>query len=115
NSSGCTGSDSQAITVDASPTPSIIGNASFCSGTSTILDAGAGYNSYHWSTAATTQTLSVSTTGNYTVTVTGTNGCTGTVSKTETANPNPFPIISGTTSFCSGNSTILSTGSFSSY
>ena len=43
------------------------------------LDAGAGYASYLWSPGgATTQTIAVTTSGSYTVTVTDGNGCTGT-------------------------------------
>lgn len=39
------------------------------------LDAGSGHQSYLWSTGATTSTLEVTEAGNYSVTVTGTNGC----------------------------------------
>ena len=40
-----------------------------------VLDAGAGNQSYSWSTGATSQTLNVTIPGTYSVTVTGTNGC----------------------------------------
>ncbi len=40
-----------------------------CPGNSRVLDAGPGRNSYLWSTGATTQTITVSTPGNYSVTV----------------------------------------------
>jgi len=43
-------------------------------GTIVTLDAGAGYDSYTWSTGETSQTIDVSTEGNYTVTITK-NGC----------------------------------------
>lgn len=49
-----------------------------CNGGSTTLDAGAGYSSYEWSNNETTQTITVSTAGTYTVTVTDGNGCTAT-------------------------------------
>jgi hypothetical protein len=39
------------------------------------LDAGAGYVVYAWSTSESTQTISVDTTGDYSVQVTDTNGC----------------------------------------
>ncbi len=44
---------------------------------SVVLDAGAGFASYLWSTAATSQTIKVTTTGDYSVTVTNVHGCTG--------------------------------------
>ncbi len=47
-----------------------------CPGTSTTLDAGTGFNKYLWSTGASTQTISVSTAGTYSTTVTNADGCT---------------------------------------
>src|SRR6185295_5601427 len=72
------------------PSPTITGNNSICSGSSTTLNAGAGYTHYIWSTGATTQTISVCTSGTYTVTVTNASGCTGsaTICVTVHANPN---------------------------
>ncbi|HRH65614.1 MAG TPA: T9SS type A sorting domain-containing protein, partial [Bacteroidia bacterium] len=46
--------------------------------TSTVLDAGSGFSAYSWSTTASTQTITVTNTGNYCVTVTGSNSCTAT-------------------------------------
>jgi len=43
----------------------------------TVLDAGAGYSSYAWSTGATSQTITVSASGTYSVAVTDANGCSG--------------------------------------
>ncbi|MBL0133609.1 MAG: gliding motility-associated C-terminal domain-containing protein [Chitinophagaceae bacterium] len=44
-------------------------------GTDAILDAGAGFTTYSWSNGATTQSLSVSVSGKYFVTVTNATGC----------------------------------------
>ncbi|MBS3806239.1 MAG: T9SS type A sorting domain-containing protein [Bacteroidales bacterium] len=44
----------------------------------TTLDAGAGYSSYNWNTGATTQTIDVTSTGWYKVTVTNDNSCSAT-------------------------------------
>ena len=46
----------------------------FCKGNSLVLDAGAGFLSYVWNTAATTQTITANQTGWYGVTVTDANG-----------------------------------------
>lgn len=44
-------------------------------GTSLVLDAGAGFAAYAWNTLETTSSITVDTTGLYAVTVTATNGC----------------------------------------
>ena len=96
SNSNCDGAmSSLAITVHSSPNPSISGNDFFCAGSSTILDAGAGYSNYDWSTGATTQTITVNTANTFTVTVYNANGCTGTASKTTTVNPLPSVSFSG--------------------
>ncbi|MBU2920707.1 DUF5011 domain-containing protein [Winogradskyella psychrotolerans] len=76
------------ITVNALPTPTISGATNFCTGSSTVLDAG-DYENYLWSTGETTPTISVNTAETFTVTVTDANGCTGTGSVTTVENPNP--------------------------
>lgn len=95
NSAGCTGSASITTFVNSNPVPSISGNTSFCSGSSTTLNAGAGYNSYLWSTLATTATISVGSAGNFTCTVTNVSGCTGSATVTTTINPLPAVSFSG--------------------
>ena len=55
----------------------ISGNINVCSGTTTTLLASPG-NTYVWSTGAGTQSISVSNSGNYSVTVIQSNGCSAT-------------------------------------
>lgn len=45
------------------------GPLTFCDGDAIVLDAGIGYDEYEWSTGETTQTISVDTTGDYSVAV----------------------------------------------
>ncbi|HSN49399.1 MAG TPA: T9SS type B sorting domain-containing protein, partial [Flavobacterium sp.] len=49
--------------------------AAFCVGFSTTLSVAADFSSYLWNTGATTNSISVPTSGNYSVTVTNANGC----------------------------------------
>ena len=94
-------------------TPLIIPNGSttICIGNSVTLSTDSVYVSYAWSTGETTATISVTTSGNYTVYVTDNYGCTGT-SLPVTVTVVPLPIVtvtpSGPTTFCQGDSVILS-------
>jgi hypothetical protein len=112
----CSATDSVDVTVYPLPTVSISGTLTYCVGASTTLDAGAGFASYSWSSGETTQTISA-TAGNYTVTVTDSNGCSNTsaqVSVTELALPTVA--ISGTLYYCAGsNTTLTATAGLSSY
>ncbi|MFH2096087.1 MAG: PKD domain-containing protein, partial [Bacteroidota bacterium] len=110
DANGCTGTDQVDVTVAANLSPSITGVLAICSGASTTLDAGGGYSTYNWSTGSTSQTISVSTAGTYTVTVSDASGCTGTDQVDVTTNTNPSPSITGALSFCTGNSTTLDAG-----
>lgn len=110
NASGCTGTGQLTVSTNALPTPTITGNLTFCNGATSILDAGAGYLFYNWSTSAVTQTISVSAAGNYSVSVTDANGCIGSTQVTVNVNPSLTPTISGATSFCTAGSTVLDAG-----
>lgn len=99
-------------------TPSISagGPTTFCAGGSVTLTATSG-SSYLWNTGATTQSINASSTGNYSVTVTNANGCSGSASQSVTVNPLPSVSISagGPTTFCSGGSVTLTASAGSSY
>lgn len=83
------------ITVHALPQPVIVGDNAICDGQSTILSTATvspAYTNYVWSqSGATSSTISVNSSGNYSVTVTDVNGCVKTSpSFTFTVNNNPI-------------------------
>lgn len=107
---GCSGVGSLSVTEMASLSPVITGSLEFCEGSSSVLDVGAGYTSYAWSTGESSQTISVSNEGNYGVIVTDADGCSGSVNTTIVVNPNPVVTIGGSTTYCIGGFTILDAG-----
>lgn len=113
---GCTATASVNVQVNPNPAPNITGSLAICQGQNTTLDAGAGYSGYQWSTGGTSQTVSITNSGTYTVTVTDANGCTGTTNASVVVNNNPVPNITGVLAFCSGSSTTLNGGAgYSAY
>ncbi|MEI6124828.1 MAG: gliding motility-associated C-terminal domain-containing protein [Bacteroidota bacterium] len=80
DSNNCPGTIVVTISSLTNLTPLISGPTTICAGNQTLLDVGAGYTTYLWSTGAGTQTISISTAGNYTVTVTNGSGCSGSAS-----------------------------------
>ncbi|MFY8034173.1 MAG: hypothetical protein ACOVMN_06610, partial [Flexibacteraceae bacterium] len=94
-------------------TPTVTGTASFCSGSSTVLTSSAATGNL-WSTGETTQSITVTSAGNFTVRVTdGT--CTSGVSATTGVTANSLPTTptinsTGGTQICLGETTTLSAG-----
>jgi len=81
NDGTCTNITSNPITITVAPIPVAIitpsGSTKLCEGSSLTLIASSG-NSYLWSTGETTQSIQVSSLGNYTVEVTNEQGCSAT-------------------------------------
>ncbi len=117
NTSNCGSITSNSIIVTVNPLPIATitgGPITFCQGGSVILTASTG-TSYLWSNSATTQSISVTTSGNYFVTVTNVNGCSATYTiTTVTVNPSPAITVNGGV-ICSGNSVILSASGANTY
>ncbi len=103
----------------AAPTISANGPTTFCEGDNVVLTSSLG-NGYLWSDGSTTQSITVDTTGNYTVQVTDANGCLSPPSTVTVTKVNPLPAQptitpSGATSFCAGGSVTLTSSTASGY
>ncbi len=111
----CSGTNVVSVVVNALPSVSITGTNTICSGQSVIL-TGNGANTYSWSTAATTNTISDSpaNTTVYTVNGTDANSCSNTATFAVTVNQNPTVTVSGG-SVCSGGSFTLSPSGATTY
>lgn len=112
---GCKGSDTVVTTAGVYPVAAISGALLFCPGDSTTLDAGPGFSSYLWSTGATSDTIIVTTAGNFSVTVTNVDGCESSTNATTSLHNSPFAIISGNDGFCPMDSVQLNASGGISY
>jgi hypothetical protein len=115
SSNGCLSANSNAINVIVNPTPSIpvitaSGPTTFCSGGTVTLNSSSSSGN-QWSTNSTGQSITVNTSGSYTVTTTDINGCSSTstpVTVTVNSIPNaPTISANGPTTFCSGGNVSL--------
>ena len=106
----CTGETSVDVTENDLPVVNVTGNQPFCTGEAIILDAGAGYTNYQWSNNTSGQTLNVNVEGNYSVTVTDVNGCTGVDMVFVTEAAELAPQIGGELTYCVGSNTVLDAG-----
>lgn len=121
NAAGCSAASPGSIDVVVDPLPSInlaVGGATtFCQGGSVVLTASGG-SSYRWSTGATTPSITVTTSGSYSVTGTSAAGCSSTPSAIGVV-VLPLPTVSvaagGPTSFCQGGSVTLTASGAASY
>ena len=76
DANGCKSKDTINIKqVFSLPTVNIGANDSICPSITKVLDAGAGFTSYLWQNGSSLQTCKVTTSGNYSVTISDANGC----------------------------------------
>jgi len=76
DANGCIAQAATLVTVHPLPEVVITGDTAYCPGFGVVLDAGAGYNTYNWSTGDITQSAAINSPGTYYVTVTDVNACT---------------------------------------
>jgi PKD repeat protein len=114
NSNGCVGSsDTASVTILPLPKPKLVakGSTSICPASTLQIDAPSGFSSYLWSNGATTQSITVSDSGRYSVIVTNSNGCIGnsdTITVKVLPPPSPKLSANGSTSLCAGTTVQLS-------
>jgi len=100
---GCKASDTmQVINLYPSPVVTLNHEPTLCAGDTRTLDAGAGFTSYLWNTGATSQSITVNSTGVYSVTVADNNGCRGVdATMINQILPAPKNFLPGDTAICS--------------
>lgn len=106
---GCYKTNSIDVTEHPNPTPAIAGGPLFTCGTDVVtlyVDSAALYTNYNWSNSNTNDSIMVNS-GTVTVSVTDSNGCTGTSAPVTVVNYSPTVFISGSVAFCPGDSTTL--------
>ena len=118
---GCTSATATVTSVIVTPlpvTPTISANGAttICSGSSVVLTSSA-ISGNVWSNGATSQSITVSQAGNYSVAVTA-NGCTSATSTVTSVIVTPLPITptitaNGATTICSGSSVVLTSSATS--
>lgn len=74
---GCTFIDTLTVYVFSKPDINLSDTIIECAGLPVILDAGDNFSSFEWNTGETTQSIEITTSGTYSVTVLDQNGCYG--------------------------------------
>ncbi len=94
DTNGCGASDTMTLGNYVPVVVNIGPDTTICNGDSITLNAGLGFSSYAWSTGATGQAITVSTSGTYFVDVADANGCPASDTVIVDTASVPFPIIS---------------------
>lgn len=109
NANGCGASDTINVTINAVPVVSLGADTTLCGG-SIILDAQNAGSTYSWSDMSTNQTLTVNASGTYSVTVTGSNGCTATDAIVVTVSTPPTVSAGTLSNVCLDDATVMLSG-----
>ena len=113
---GCTAADSIQVRVLENPVPTLVSPELICPDTEVEIRTEGSFQTYQWNTGDTTSNIRKDKAGNYQVTVTDQNGCTGSASTEIIAAARPTVSIKGITQVCEGDTTTLSAnGLFTRY
>jgi hypothetical protein len=96
------------LNIKSKPIPTLASSYSACKNINITLSAGTGFASYKWNTGATTESIYVTESGTYAVTITSTNGCSVSKSTEVTIYELPEIELGGPYYAVSGDSIILS-------
>ncbi|HNI54308.1 MAG TPA: hypothetical protein PK511_07285 [Chitinophagales bacterium] len=107
---GCIAADAITVTVQAAPVLELGPTIHSCADEFVLLDAGNAGADYLWNTGATTQTISVNTSGNYSVTVTNDFGCTTSDLVHVTVHALPVVDLLADEGICEGETLLLDAG-----
>ncbi|MBL7998013.1 MAG: T9SS type A sorting domain-containing protein [Candidatus Kapabacteria bacterium] len=113
DTNGCSASSGVPQTFTMRPAPAVTivtnGATALCEGESLTLSTDRPFNSYLWSNNATTQSITVTQAGTYTVQATDSSSCIATAQITITVSSRPTVTLStnGRTLFCEGGSVLL--------
>lgn len=107
---GCTVQDELEVTVLESPSIELDDDPQLCEGNSFTLDAGNPGGTYAWSTNENTQTISVTESGFYEVSVTLPNGCAANEGVNLEFDPVPEAVLPDEIGACEGETIVLDAG-----
>ncbi|MBI4647730.1 MAG: gliding motility-associated C-terminal domain-containing protein [Bacteroidia bacterium] len=116
DANGCTATSSITLLDGSSTIVLNLGpDIAICEDETVILDAGASFASYIWSNSSTNQAINITSSGVYAVTVTDSNGCTGTDQVIVTVNSLPAANAGPDQTICYGSSAVLTATGGASY
>lgn len=103
NSNGCSAADTLLVTLGSTPIVTLGADTAYCVGSTIRLYAGfVSGSTYLWSTGSTASSITVGSTGTYSVMVTNTDGCKASdvINVTSKPLPNVSLVFAGQTKFC---------------
>ena len=113
---GCVGTDTILVGINAAPSFTLGGDATVCQGTQVSFSGPSGAYDYLWNTLDSTVSITTGTAGSYDLAVTDqVNGCTSMDTVVLTVNPVPAVALGADTSVCSASGSLTLSGPAGNY